>query len=82
MVAASGRSQISCHWVIASPQYAIAHVGSAAMTSLNCCSALSYQKLCSNATPRSNAFCCAAAHEVGKLTVPSFSVGTDCVWCS
>jgi hypothetical protein len=39
----------------------------------NCTRASSYQKSCSNATPRSKGFCTLAAHETGKSTVPSRS---------
>src|SRR5271169_4272736 len=52
------------------------------MISLNCCSALSYQKSCSKATPRSNAFCWEAVQEVRKFTVPNFSFEPDCGWCA
>src|SRR5271168_3276809 len=61
---------------MATPQCAIAQPGSALAISSNCRRASSYQKSCSNATPRLNGACTALAHETEKLTVPSRS-GAD-----
>ena len=66
--AGCGGAQICVHWLIARPQYAIAQSGSACATAVNALAASMYQKEWSSATARSNGFCTAAAHDVGKLT--------------
>src|SRR5271170_1310109 len=67
---ASGRSQIWWNWLIATPQCAIAQLGSAFSICSNCRCASSYQKSCSKATPRLKGACTAAEHETEKETVP------------
>ena len=58
---------------MATPHCAIAQEGSAAATAPKAFSASSYQNEWSRATARANGAWTAAAHEVGKLTLPSFS---------
>jgi hypothetical protein len=65
-----GGDQICVQLLIAIPQYPIAHWGSSRVTSVNPLTASRYQNECSSATARSNGFCAAGAHEIGKLTCP------------
>src|SRR5436309_7476243 len=58
----------------------MAHVESAAITSLNVSLARSYQKECSSATPRSKRRCASARHDVGNVTRPSASRCPPCSW--
>src|SRR5262245_59331770 len=57
----------------APPQYAIPHEGSACSVASNPATASRKAKEWSNAAARENSFCAAGLHDVGKLTVPSFS---------
>src|SRR5687768_3621265 len=71
--AGCGGDQICVQLLIAIPQYPIAHWGSICVTSVNPFTASRYQNECSSATARSNGFCAAGAHEIGKLTCPILS---------
>ena len=73
MVLSSGRFQIWWNSLIASPQCAIEHVGSALTIASNCRFASEYQKSCSSATPRLNGACVDGKQETGNETTPSFS---------
>src|ERR1044071_692366 len=59
----------------------MAQFGSRFTTSRKACSETLYANECSSANRRSNPACTAGAHDVGKLTEPSFS-GAACEWCS
>ena len=58
-------------WLIASPQYAIANVGSAFCARWNATAASSNWKLWRSFTPSMNAACAAALPEFGNVIVPS-----------
>src|SRR5207244_9979699 len=76
-----GAAQIGWYRLMATPHCAIAHEGSAAATSLKAFSASSYQNEWRSATARTKRAWTAGAHDVGKLTVPSFSGrGWWCAW--
>src|SRR5450759_2260722 len=66
------------HRLSAIPQSAIAHVESAASTSLNARIDAPNSKECNNATARSNRGATAGLHDVAKWTVPNSSVGAPC----
>src|SRR6266480_2635914 len=69
--------------VIAIPQCAIAHFGSALDTSRKAFSAAEYANECKSATARSKSFCTLAEQDVGNFTTPSFSgAGCSCSWPS
>jgi hypothetical protein len=62
---------------MAIPQCAMAHPGSAAAILSNCGAASSYQKSCSNATPRLNAALACGEQDTANDTVPRCSSPSD-----
>ena len=72
--AGGGGDQIWVQLLIAMPQYPMAHWGSICVTWVKPFTASRYQKECSSATARSNGFCAAASHEIGKVTCPILSL--------
>jgi hypothetical protein len=64
--------------VMAVPQCAIAHAGSALATAAKVFAPSAYQNECSKATPRWNRGCTSALQEFEKRTVPSFSMPSSC----
>jgi len=60
-------------WLMATPQYAMAHDGSCLVMAVNAFIVSGKKNECSMATARLNCVCALALHEIGKLTSPSFS---------
>src|SRR5215203_4408353 len=68
-----GPARVLLRKSIATPQCAIAQVGSCCKTPSKVLRAYPNQYECSMATPRSNSACTFGSQEVGKLNLPSFS---------
>src|SRR3954469_55582 len=68
--------------VMAVPQCAIAHDGSALASASKVFAPSAYQNECSSATPRWKRGCTSALQELAKCTVPSFSIPSPCASAS
>src|SRR3954465_5190450 len=74
-----GGAHSGWYWLMATPQWAIAHCGSFVARAVNVSADFSNQNECCIAIARLKVACDSAPHEIGKFTVPSFSPFIP--WC-